>query len=878
MRRLAWLALSLAALAPAQTKTVTVEDAKKFESLGATSISNDGNWVLAGATTTLGDPVQILQKVGGGPVARIDLARGGAFSDDSRWAAWTTAPSREDADRMRAEKKPVESKLTLRNLGSGTDRTFDNVSRFSFLKGGKTLLVQRPGGENGGDALFVDLASGRTMTLAGVVAVEPKPDGTAVALVVRTGGEDALEILDPRTMALRPVLYGKERLKALAWAAKADALALLQAKTDDKKEGDAHKVVLVRGDRIDTLEPTVANSVPEGYRISESAGVEISDDGASVAFGIAPWGEKKKPLKPGELPKPEIWTYRDIRTVPLQRVRLAADRSRTDVVVWRADAKIVRRLTDETTQEATLLGDFSKALVTDSKPYDSAVTNGFGYADTDLVDVATGARTRVVTQNHDPVLPSPKGKWLAFYEGGRWRLIDTATGKPHDPLAASKTDFGNDLDDHATPTLPPASYPVWLDGEAGMIVGDRYDQWIVQPSGARRLTDGRKARRTYRLADPEPYRDGPPPVDGPRWYSVMDEDTKASGYVRLDPSGRKLAEIFDNALIGGLRKARDADRMIYTKGTWQNSPSVVATDAAGMGATTVVVTNPQRAQFAWGKDELIAYKSRWGKPLQGVLIYPADYQPGKKYPMVTYLYERLSQNLHAFQAPNEGSPYSAQWLSQNGYFVLMPDIAYRRRSPGIDAVECIEPALDAALARNGDIDRDKIGLMGHSWGGYQTAFVSSVSKRFKVAVAGAPLTDLVAMSNTFYWNSGNPNGEILETSQGRLEVPFFDDPKAYLENSPIWRAKEMNTPLLMEFGDQDGAVDPHQPMALYMTLRRMGKPVWMLTYAGENHNNAKRGNQVDYAQRVRQFLDVYLKGATPPAWIKDGVPLVKRDD
>lgn len=877
MRRVGLLALALVSLAHAQTRTVTTEDAKKFESLASATISNDGRWLLVATSTTPGDPVQTLQKVDGGSSLRFELARGGAFSEDSRWAAWLVGPSREAADRLRAERKPVETKLVVRNLESGIERTFDNASRFSFLKTG-ALLVQRPAGENGGDAMLVDLATGRTMSLAGVTQCAARPDGTGVAVVIRTGGEEALEIVDTQTMAVRPVLFGKERLRGLAWSEKADALALLKAKTDEKKESDTHVVVLVRGDRVETLEATAANGVPDGFRISESATPRISDDGASVAFGIAPWNAKKPPAKPGDLPKPEIWTYRDIRTIPVQRVRLAGDRSRTDVVVWRPDAKVVRRITTEPTQSSILLGDFSKVLVADDKAYDSAVTNGYGYDDVDVVDVATGARTRVVTKNHDPVVPSPKGKWLAYYEGGRWRLIETATGKALDPLATSKTNFGNDLDDHAVPVLPPADYPNWLDDEAGMIVGDRYDEWLVTPTTAKRLTDGRKAGRIYRLVDPETYRETPPPAGGPRWYAVTDETTKASGYVRLDPSGLQLAHLFDHAQFSGLRKAKDADRLIFSRGTWEDSPAVYVANGSLVGAQPVLQTNPQRKDFAWGKDELISYKSRWGKPLQGILVYPANYQPGKKYPMVTYIYERLSQGLHTFQAPNEGSPYSAQWLSQNGYFVLMPDIAYRRRSPGIDALECIEPALDAALAKNADIDPNKIGLMGHSWGGYQTAFVSSVSKRFKVAVAGAPLTDLVAMANTFYWNSGTPNGEILETSQGRLDVPFFDDPKAYMENSPIWRAKEMNTPLLMEFGDQDGAVDPHQPMALYMTLRRMGKPVWMLTYAGENHNNAKRGNQVDYAQRVRQFLDVYLKGTPPPVWIKDGVPLVKRDD
>jgi dipeptidyl aminopeptidase/acylaminoacyl peptidase len=295
-------------------------------------------------------------------------------------------------------------------------------------------------------------------------------------------------------------------------------------------------------------------------------------------------------------------------------------------------------------------------------------------------------------------------------------------------------------------------------------------------------------------------------------------------------------------------------------------------------AKPVTKTNPQQTNFFWGKTELIKYKSRWGLELQGSLIYPANYDPAKKYPMITYIYERLSDEINSYEYPIDWNAYGVQNFSQNGYFVFKPDIAYHGNRPGESAVDCLEPAVDAAVKAQKSIDAKKIGLIGHSWGGYQTAFVTTVSDRFAIGVAGAPLTELTSMYNSYFWNAGFTDQVLFETSQGRMRVPFWEDPKAYFDNSPVWQSAKRKTPILMAFGDNDGAVDWHQGQYLYNTLRRMGKPCVMLVYAGENHNLRQRPNQLDYARRVRHWLDVYLKGEKPETWITEGIPFIKQSD
>jgi dipeptidyl aminopeptidase/acylaminoacyl peptidase len=127
------------------------------------------------------------------------------------------------------------------------------------------------------------------------------------------------------------------------------------------------------------------------------------------------------------------------------------------------------------------------------------------------------------------------------------------------------------------------------------------------------------------------------------------------------------------------------------------------------------------------------------------------------------------------------------------------------------------------------------------------------------------------MSNSIYWNTGTPDARIFETSQGRFSGPWFETMEAHIRNSPMFNAAKIKAPLLVAFGDKDGAVDWHQGIEMYSTMRRMEKPFIMLVYADENHSNAKKENQIDYQRRQKEFFDHYLLGKPAEKWITEGV-------
>jgi dipeptidyl aminopeptidase/acylaminoacyl peptidase len=314
----------------------------------------------------------------------------------------------------------------------------------------------------------------------------------------------------------------------------------------------------------------------------------------------------------------------------------------------------------------------------------------------------------------------------------------------------------------------------------------------------------------------------------------------------------------------------------YVIQDFDDSPDYYAAGPDLSSADQITETNAFQSDYAWGTSELIEYENTWGKKLQGALFYPADYEPGRQYPMIVYIYEIRSPSVHNYYVPSDRSAYNTSVFTSQGYFVLQPDIVYRDRNPGLSAVAAIEPAVEKVL-ETGMVDPERVGLTGHSWGGYQTAFVVTQTDMFSAAVAGAPLTNLVSMYLSVYWNSGGTDARIFEISQGRMEVPFWEDVDAYIANSPVFHVENLNTPLLLAHGTEDGAVDFNQGVEYYNAARRAGKDFVMLVYEGENHGNRKKANQIDYHTRIVEWFGHYLKGEPAPDWISKGISFLDQE-
>jgi dipeptidyl aminopeptidase/acylaminoacyl peptidase len=444
------------------------------------------------------------------------------------------------------------------------------------------------------------------------------------------------------------------------------------------------------------------------------------------------------------------------------------------------------------------------------------------------------------------------------------------------------TAFVNREADYTIKQKPAFGYAGWTKDDASVILYDKFDLWQVAPDGshATKLTDGAADQVRHRYIHLNP-RDEFIASDQPIYLSLFGIWTKKSGFARLQPgaSGSLNEEhlVWLDKSINQLGKAQDAEVFEYVAQTFTESPNVFVGGADLKESKRVTNTNPFQEKYAWGREELIEYKNSHGERLQGALYYPAGYDPSKKYPLVVYMYEKLSDGLHQYSGPSERNYYNAGAITSHGYFLLEPDIVFRPRDPGVSVVDCVTSAVKRVIQMN-VIDAQKVGVMGHSWGGFDSVYLAThTTNFFAAAVAGAPITDLISNYGNHHWSSGIAETDHIETGQQRMEVPLYEDLQAYIRNSAVFGVQNMTTPLLIEVGDSDGTVFYHQGIELYNIARRAKKNVVLLEYAGEDHGLRKKANQMDYQHRIFDWFGHYLKDEQAAAWINNGESFLDRE-
>jgi acetyl esterase/lipase len=785
----------------------------------------------------------------------------------------------------------------------------------------------------GSDLLVRDLTRGVVVSFGNVAtfAWQDREGGHLLAMVVHAEGDlgRSVQLYSPATGFLRVLDSGGASYSGLAWRKDSDDLAAFRAKTVPDRQEPTQVVLAWRSvsdpkARPKTIDPTIAG-FPANTRIVAARPLKWASTGEVLFIGISPWG--KKAAKPagsekdakasnakagaGETlrailksvidkgPKPagedakqakdkpdvsdvEVWHWKDVRILPEQKLRAERDRRKNDLAAWwLADGNVVP-LGRGWAEEVTPLEGGRSALAVDETPHDVSRMFGRLYVDVYLIDTRTGERKAIAEGLAHLVGPSPGGRYLLYFKNGQFHAYDVKTGKAACLTGGLTSSFANIEDDHPTPERAP--YPIggWTKGDVTVLLHDRFDVWEIRPDGSHpcRLTRGQEEEVEHRVIRPDgpqarPAAAGDPPeaIDRakPMYLAVHGEWSKKQGVAVIAGGGDRVERpVWLDRSVSRLVKAKSADTLAYVVQGFDDSPDIFVAGAPLKDGRPVTETNLFQKDHAWGRAELVEYTNSRGERLQGALYYPAGHEPGKTYPMVVYIYEKLSRNLHAYSAPSERSAYSPSVFTSRGYFFFSPDITFRPRDPGVSILDAVESGVRRVLDSR-KVDRKRVGVMGHSWGGYGTAYLATRSDLFAAAVAGAPLTDLVSMYGSVYWNSGQPETSHYETGQERMEVPFWDDPESYRRNSPVTWIPRMKVPLLVAFGDKDGSVDWHQGIEMYNLARRANKAVVLLVYPGENHSLAKKSNQVDYHRRILEWFDHYLRGAPAPTWIAKGV-------
>jgi dipeptidyl aminopeptidase/acylaminoacyl peptidase len=745
------------------------------------------------------------------------------------------------------ERDPTGSVMLVRNLATGVDATFGNVTNYSWQDKGSNLA----------------------MTI-GV-------DG-------RTG--NAIQVFDPRAGSLRVLDNGPALFTALTWRKESNDLAALRSVKNEAYDGESYVALAWKnlGDKLTT-------KVDAPQRIVSTRAPQWSEDGATVYLGVAPWPTKIEVKKSDDDPATvEVWHWQDVNVISEQKLTAARDRDRNAPAAWHLASGKLMQLSDNLKEDVRLPRTGSRALALDGVPYQNDGMFGRNFADVYKIDLDSGARAEVARHLIPPVEFSPGGRYaMNFREGDFW-VYDLDAGTSRNLTKDSKLALTNKENDYPVSQKPAYGVAGWTKGDRSVIVYDTNDLWEIAADGsahAKRLTDGAAEDIRYRYVRISPAGGGGGrggrggagnneaiDPDKPVYLSMEGRWTKKTGYAVLR-NGKLDRLVYEDKGVRGLEKAKDADVFTYQAGAWDESPNFFAGSDL-KAARKISETNPFASQYAWGKAELVEYKNSHGDRLQGALYYPATYEKGKPYPLIVQIYEIESNQLHNWTAPSERATYNATVWTQHGYFVFRPDIVFKPRDPGISALDCVTSGVKKVLA-SGMIDAQHVGLTGHSWGGYETTFILTHSDLFAAGAVGGALTNLSSSVGEIYWNTGAPETNHVEVSQERMQVPLYEDPTAYIRNSATFVANKLAAPLLMEVGDHDGASDWHQDIEFYNAARRAGKPCLMLVYEGENHSVAQKANQIDYHRRINAWFDHYLKGAPAEPWMTKGVSVLERE-
>ena len=653
-----------------------------------------------------------------------------------------------------------------------------------------------------------------------------------------------------------------------------------------------------------------------GFMVSENGKVEFSKDGSKLYFGTAPIRlPKDTMLVDFELAKVDVWNYKDDYLQTQQLKNLETDLKKSYGAVYHLNNDKMVQLGAEDAEDISIVNEGNAGWVLAESNKGNRVESqwtGRTKSTAYVINSYTGERKSIFTNLYLNAEVSPGGKFVYWYNPGlkNYFTYEVATGitkNISEKIKVSLYDEDNDV-----PDLP-RSYGVmgWHQGDSAIYIYDKFDVWRVAPTASynpfivskytvdvnrNKFFSGRQTNKVSRYISLDKDQRF---VDSYHKYlfTVQNKITKESElyFKTLSETDISGKIIYDGKAVTARHSlSKNTATLLFSKENFQSSPNmfVVKVDRSGLGEgvnpqgkalferytnlTQLSDINPQQNNYNWGTAELYTWKAYTGKNTTGILYKPDNFDPKKKYPLICYFYEKLSDGLYNYAAPAPTpSRLNIPFFVSRGYIVLAPDISYTTGHPGNDAYNHIASGA-RALVKLGFVDSTKIGIQGQSWGGYQVAYLITKTKLFAAAWAGAPVANMTSAYGGIRWESGVNRQFQYEKGQSRIGATLWEKPQLYIENSPLFSLPKVQTPLVIMHNDADGAVPWYQGMELFTALRRLSKPVWMLNYNGEAHNLIERRNRKDIQIREQQFFDWLLKGERPATWLKEGVPAINK--
>ncbi len=712
------------------------------------------------------------------------------------------------------------------------------------------------------------------------------PEGSTVAFVQQKNNDTLMvQYYNAVNGELKTLSLFKGKIKNIILDKEGNQIAWLQS--SDTTKPYVYKLFYyhIKNSEQKTLDEN-AEGVPDGWVVCENFNPYFSDDGKKLFLATfpKPQPEPEDSLLDEEKFHVDIWSWTDLVIQPEQKVRLKKDKTKKYMGVWNVGKNKYIQLADSVVDNIKLFqkGNSDFALGFNNKKYRKSYSwTAERYRDIYLININTGERQLFVEQASSTVELSPNQKFVYWYSkaDSNWYAREIKSGKVINLTAWIKYPLYQEVFD--VPALPyPYGSPGWTQNDRQFLVYDRYDIWAIAPGNPQKPVNitqfyGRKnnIRLRYVKTTEKEYI----PDDTPILLHGFDEDNNYEGYYSLDLNHHELKTlIYENYHLSRPQKAKESEMYLWSRSNYRKFPDLLLSDGSFLNPRRISFANPQQKEYLWGSVEMIKWTSFDGRELKGLLYKPENFDSRKKYPVIVYYYEKNSETSNRYLNPKPSySVISFPMYTSNGYLIFVPDIYYKTGYPGKSAFDCIMSGV-LKICELPFVDKERIGLQGQSWGGYQTAYMVTQTSFFKAAMAGAPVSNMTSAYGGIRWGSGLSRMFQYEEGQSRIGGNLWEYPERYIENSPLFQADKITTPLLIMHNDNDGAVPWYQGIELFLALRRLNKPVWMLTYNNEEHNLRKWPNRVDLSIRMMQFFDHYLKNKPAPRWMVEGIPADKK--
>lgn len=893
MRHLKYLAFvaCLGSLSPAfaqnASKSLTVDDLITWQRITDREISDNGKWVACKMEPWEGDATVYLYAAQGQESATFSPAGQFAFSASSNYLVVAQTPAKSTVDSLKVL-KTKEDKMPMNTLViysvAGKKETIDSLKTFKLADEADWIAYQR--GRKDSTLYVRSLDGSKTFQFPTVTDFQFAKKSGMLYYTSAAEGKAGIFTLNPEKGSPALIKEGKGVFKQTTFDEKGERLAFLYCADKDSSYKALSLWLSEHNAPAKEIATRRNKAFPAEWVINENGMLQFSKSASRLFFGTSPEPRQKDTTQLAEnRPNVQVWSWDEPVQYTVQNYNKEKDLKKSYQAVYNLGNGSIFQLANEELPNIQLgnEGDAPLALLSTSRPYSlSSMWEARTRSDYYTVSLDNGERKQIAQADYGRFRLSPQGKYAYWYgeTDSCWYTIALAEGKRYrltTPESFPAWDEENDVPDY--PYAHGAAG--WTANDQNLLIYDRYDIWKFDPTAATppiNLTvNGRKEKLSYRLEqlDKEArFID----LGKPQLLKGFNETTKGYGFynARLSAPAAPKTLLAGNYMLRSINKAKHTDDVIYTMETFQQYPDIHYSTLAFKKSVQLTHGDKQQEGFIWGTAELVSWISLDGRPLEGVVYKPANFDPNKKYPMMVNFYERNSETLYNYRMPEpHRSTIDYHLYNSNEYIIFNPDIRYVDGYPGESCYNCLMPGVTMMIAK-GYIDEKGIGAQGHSWGGYQVAYLATRTNLFSAIESGAPVVNMFSAYGGIRWGSGMARSFQYEHTQSRLGATPWSSPLRYLENSPLFTMDKVQTPILIMHNDADGHVPWYQGIEYFVAMKRLGKPCWLLNYTGEPHWPMHMANRIDFQRRMFQFFNHYLKKEKMPKWMSEGVPAVEQ--